>query len=625
MLTAIVSDVNIWSTLLATNLPLVAFAFIMIFFRPYPKLSAFISIGSIAIGFVCSIYLLIANWHMVDPIEFSVRWMMSGKIIIPVGLLLDPLSLIMLLIASSIALLVQIYSLGYMDQDPGFSRYFAYMSLFAWSMGCLVVAPNVLQLYIFWELVGLSSYLLIGFWVEKFSATRAGKKAFIMTRIGDVAFFLGILLLLMHAGTLNIVDLNTGLPVQALPPHLLTLSILLIFGGIIGKSAQFPLMTWLPDAMEGPTPVSALLHSATMVAAGVYLFARLFPLFSLSETAQTFTLAIATISMLMSATMAMVSRDIKKVWAYSSISQLGFMIMGLGAGSYTAGVFHLATHAGFKALLFLCAGVFIHQFDTNDMFDIGQKGGRSLKIPAIALVIAGAALTGIWPLSGFYSKEMIIAQLISLSNPVWAVSAFIGVFLTAYYTFRLLFIILFPKANLTKDTAHHSPKWAYLFMVIPLVVLALITLVLGFTEKSFVLFLEGTTMNVSHAPSWLAPFSMGLVALAIGLAWWEFGKKQAKQIGFIEKFPAVYRFFNQRWYLDKFYEWIYRHILVNGLADLCKRIDLNIINGFIRLLSQMVINSGKAMASVHQIQLQMKLMIIFGFAFGFTVLMMILG
>ena len=244
------------------------------------------------------------------------------------------------------------------------------MSFFAWAMMSLSVSPTMLQLYIFWELVGLSSYLLIGFWYEKFSATQAGKKAFVMTRAGDVAFFIGFLLLFLHTGNLSILDLNGPAASAAMSPGVLTLSALLIFGGIVGKSAQFPLLTWLPDAMEGPTPVSALLHSATMVAAGVYLFARLFPFFSLSPTAMSVFLAIGTISMLLASTMAMVSRDIKKVWAYSTISQLGFMIMALGAGGYFAGVFHLTTHAGFKALLFLCSGVFIHHYGTNDIYEL---------------------------------------------------------------------------------------------------------------------------------------------------------------------------------------------------------------------------------------------------------------
>ena len=252
---------------------------------------------------------------------------------------------------------------------------------------------------------GLSSYLLIGFWYEKFSATEAGKKAFVMTRLGDICLFLGILLVLVNLGNLNIQDLNGPAVVERMSPDFVTLCALLIFGGIVGKSAQFPLLTWLPDAMEGPTPVSALLHSATMVAAGAFLFARLFPFMSQSPTAMTVFLTIGTVTMVLAATMAVVDRDIKKVWAYSTISQLGYMIMGLGAGSYFAGFFHLSTHAAFKALLFLCSGVWIHYYETNDMFQIAARGARQFKIPMICLVLAAASLSGVPPSRGFSAKR----------------------------------------------------------------------------------------------------------------------------------------------------------------------------------------------------------------------------
>ena len=262
-----------------------AFIAIMVFTRAYPRLSAGLSIAAVAISFVGAIILLVVGRHLEDPLQYLARWLVSGDITIPFGYLLNQASLLMLTIVTAISFLVQVYSLGYMAGDEGFSRYYAYMSLFAWAMMNLTVAPTLVQLFIFWELVGLSSYLLIGFWYEKFSATEAGKKAFVMTRFGDVAFFLGLLLVLVNLGNLNILEMNGPGVTDRMSSFLITLSALLIFGGIVGKSAQFPLLTWLPDAMEGPTPVSALLHSATMVAAGVYLFGRLFPFFSLSATA----------------------------------------------------------------------------------------------------------------------------------------------------------------------------------------------------------------------------------------------------------------------------------------------------------------------------------------------------
>ena len=394
---------------------------------------------------------------MTGPIQYSVSMLASSGFDIPFGFLLDHLNILMLVIVSTICFLVQVYSLGYMAGDPGFTRYYAFMSLFAWAMMNLSVSPTILQIYIFWELVGLSSYLLIGFWYEKFSATQAGKKAFVMTRVGDVAFFIGFLILFLHTGNLNITDLNGQAASAAMSPAVLTLSALLIFGGIVGKSAQFPLLTWLPDAMEGPTPVSALLHSATMVAAGVYLFARLFPFFSMSQTAMSIFLAIGTVSMLLASTMAMVSRDIKKVWAYSTISQLGYMIMALGAGGYFAGFFHLTTHAGFKALLFLCSGVFIHRYGTNDVYELGHLGSRRMLIPTVSIILGGCGAFRFSTVSGYFSKEAIIGTLAQLSNPVWLVAGLAGVFLTAYYSFRLIFILLLPRPAQSSQAKFRRP------------------------------------------------------------------------------------------------------------------------------------------------------------------------
>ena len=380
------------------------------------------------------------------PIHYASRWLVTGNISIPFGFLLDPGQ-------SAHAHRWWPGSVSWCRSTPwatcpatrAWSRYFALHSLFAGAMMSLALSSSLLQLYFFWELVGLCSYLLIGFWYEKFNATQAGKKAFVMTRLGDVAFFLGLLLVLLNLGNLNILEMNSPDVSARLSSGLITLCALLMFGGVVGKSAQFPLMTWLPDAMEGPTPVSALLHSATMVAAGVYLLARLFPFFSHSTVAMTVILAIGTISMLMASTMAMVDRDIKKVWAYSTISQMGYMVMALGAGGYFAGIFHLTTHAAFKTLLFLCSGVWVTYYGTNDMFEIGQRSGRGLKIPMVCLVLAGASLSGLPPLAGFFSKEAILGALAGLNNPVWLLAGLFGVFLTPYYTFRPIFIILFPK------------------------------------------------------------------------------------------------------------------------------------------------------------------------------------
>lgn len=617
--------ISLWMTWITAILPMAAFAVIMVFLRTKPKISAAVSIGSVGISCLCAVSLLIMHWKMTAPMEYSVQWMVSGNIVIPLGILLDPLSLLMLVIVSVISLLVQVYSLGYMADDPGFSRYFAFMSLFAWSMISMVISSTLLLLYIFWELVGLASYLLIGFWYEKFSATEAGKKAFMMTRIGDVAFFLGLLMLFIFGGATSIMDLNTANLVTPLTPNLVTIVALLIFGGIIGKSAQFPLMTWLPDAMEGPTPVSALLHSATMVAAGVYLFGRLFPFFTQSPTAMTVALAVGTLSMLMSATMAMVSRDIKQVWAYSTISQLGFMVMSLGAGGYFAGMFHLTTHAGFKALLFLCAGVLIHAYKTNDMFDIGRKGGRQLKVPMACMVIAGAALSGIWPFSGFFSKEAIMSQLSQLHDPIWLAAGLVGVFLTAYYTFRLIFIILFPKEiqqEPSGQTVHGHPG-EYSVMAWPLVILAMATIVLGFAGVFIKSFIEPHAAELPAA-HWLVVTSMGLALSAVCIAWLEFGRKGASQVGFVEKIGVLRQFFKQRWYMDHLYNWCVDKFIDKGLSVACKQSDDRVLDGVLHAVAAVVVKSGTILSNRHRIMIQSKLMVIFAVIFGLTLLVLVL-
>jgi NADH-quinone oxidoreductase subunit L len=395
----------------------------------------------------------------------------------------------------------------------------------------------------------------------------------------------------------------------------ITISALLIFGGIIGKSAQFPLLTWLPDAMEGPTPVSALLHSATMVAAGVYLFGRLFPFFSLSATAMVIFLIIGTISMLLASTMAIVTRDIKQVWAYSTISQLGFMIMGLAAGSYFAGMFHLTTHAGFKALLFLCAGVFIHSFETNDMFDIGRQGGRRLKIPTVCTIIAAAALAGLPPLSGFFSKEVILGALADLDNPVWLAAGLLGAFLTAYYTFRLIFIILFPRqSENTSHSGHDHGHGGYWIMGWPLIILAAVTVMLGFCQGQLETFFKGqqsipATVITHHG--WLPFVAIGSALFGVVLAWLEFGRKKADQVGFIEKIAPLNDLFSQRWYIDRFYRRFLDVFIYGTVSNLFNRNDKIVIDGGLDGMAKGTLESGRFVSFLHLSMVQYRLLTIF--------------
>ncbi len=417
-------------------------------------------------------------------------------------------------------------------------------------------------------------------------------------------------------------------------PSALTLTALLIFGGIVGKSAQFPLLTWLPDAMEGPTPVSALLHSATMVAAGVYLFARLFPFFSMSPTAMNIFLAIGTISMLLSSTMAMVDRDIKKVWAYSTISQLGFMIMALGAGGYFAGVFHLTTHAAFKALLFLCSGVFIHQYNTNDVYELSRLGARRMIIPTVSVILAAAALSGFPPLSGYFSKEAIIGSLSGLSNPVWLAAGLAGVFLTAYYSFRVIFILLLPRpqertaapgpAPHGSDASGAGHESHYGVMAWPLIILASITVIAGLflvffpnpLEHFLLKSLPAGSIVSTAAPEggsieWAHMAALGLALAGTALAWLEFGRSGAKQIGFVEKIAPLYRLFAQRWYIDHFYRFLVDRVVDRGISYLCYENDNRVIDGSIDGLSEATTGSGRMVSLLQLAMIQYRLLIIF--------------
>lgn len=612
MILTLFHDPILLATVSAIALPFLAFALIIVFTRTYPRLSAGLAIGAVTVSLISALFLIINLWTMKHPISYAGRWLVSGTITIPFGFLLDPTSLLMLMVVAGICFLVQVYSLGYMSGDPGFARYYAFQSFFAGAMMSLTLSSSLLQLYVFWELVGFCSYLLIGFWYEKFSATEAGKKAFVMTRLGDVCFFIGLLLVLLNLGNLNILEMNGPEVTAKMSSGLITLSALLIFGGIVGKSAQFPLLTWLPDAMEGPTPVSALLHSATMVAAGVYLFARLFPFFNHSAMAMTVFLAIGTLTMLMASTMAVVDRDIKKVWAYSTISQLGYMIMALAAGGYFAGIFHLTTHAGFKTLLFLCSGIWVHYYETNDMFEIGRRSGRRLKIPMVCLVLAGASLSGLPPFSGFFSKEAVLGALADLNNPLWLLAGLIGVFLTPYYTFRPVFIILFPKKITPVDLERRAPEKSstYWSMAWVLIILAVIILILGFLETPLKDFLLGHQNKETHR-GWVTYLSMAFVVLALTLTWVEFGRKASDQVGFVERIPLLRNFLAERWYLDHFYRIFLDQVIYRTFANLFTRNDRQVIDGGIDGFCKFTVDGGRLVSYIQSGRLRYNLFVSF--------------
>lgn len=542
--------------------PLAGFAVSILLLMRSARVAQVIVLASTAVSVVGSILLLIRG--PAEPLRFL--WFASGDIQLRFGFLLDGVSLMFGVAVAVITLCVMVYSLGYMGHDPAKTRYFALLGFFAWSMLSFVYAVDLLQSFIFWELIGLSSFFLIGFWYEKPSAANAARKAFLMTRIGDVGLFIGILLILQLLGNFDIpglLDPESGL-VETVTPAALTTIMLLVFVGIIGKSAQFPLHTWLPDAMEGPTPVSALLHSATMVAAGVFLMARLHPLFMADDAVRTIILCIAAFTALLAATMAMVDDDIKKVLAYSSISQLGFMLMALAAGSLFAGVFHLITHAFFKALLFLCSGLYIHHLATNDMEQIGRLGGRRMRFATIGLVIGAGALAGIPPLSGFFSKEEIFAQLGHDGFTLFAAAAFVAAFLTAYYSFRMVFLVARPAVDETPaSSSTHAGRAEPWSMVLPVVALTIAAAIAGFAGNSI-----AAGLGLQPAQHTLASaLPAVLVVLAgVAVAWLDFGRLNARRAGFISAVRPVQTLFVKQWYIDAFYRAVMVRITLTAAA-----------------------------------------------------------
>jgi len=462
-------------------LPLLAAGIITLFTLRNRAWSAGLSIGAIVMGFILSVVFIGVNGWV--STESAVNWLSIGNLNIDFGLKLDPLSLMMMLIVTGVGGAIHIYSAGYMRGDPGWSRYFACLSLFTFSMLGVVLANNFIQMFIFWELVGVSSYLLIGFWFEKPSAADAAKKAFITNRLGDFGFLLGILVVWAALGSLNFGELQKKLVANpAALGVVASVAGLLIFCGAMGKSAQFPLHVWLPDAMEGPTPVSALIHAATMVAAGVYMLCRI--IFLLDPTALLVIAYIGGFTALLSALIAIQQNDIKRILAYSTLSQLGYMVMAVGLAGPTPAMFHLTTHAFFKALLFLGAGSVIIALHHEQ--DIWKMGGLRKKMPVTfwTFLIGTLALCGVPPFSGFYSKDSILAQALEQKNyPLFVLGVFVAS-LTTFYMFRLFFVAFVGKAKTdSAEHAHESPP----VMAWPLRVLAVFAVIGGVIGVSEIL------------------------------------------------------------------------------------------------------------------------------------------
>ncbi|MCP4569654.1 MAG: NADH-quinone oxidoreductase subunit L [FCB group bacterium] len=630
-------------------LPLFAFAVITFFSQQKEKFSAGLSIATMGIAWVMSITILIQmlGYHG----EHAFRLEQAFDIVnfegfrLELGVLLDPLTAIMLIVVTTVSLMVHIYSLGYMHGDPRFSRFFSYLSLFTFAMLGLVLANNFFMIFIFWELVGLTSYLLIGFWYEKKSASDAGKKAFITTKVGDLGFLLGLMMMGMYLQTFNYAEVFDKVVAGQVSGGLLTALALLVFCGAVGKSAQFPLHVWLPDAMEGPTPVSALIHAATMVAAGVYLVARTLTIFipdwhaftengALTDAAMTVAY-VGLFTSFFAASIALVQNDIKRVLAFSTLSQLGYMIMALGLGGFTAGTFHLMTHAFFKALLFLGAGSVIHAVHTNDIQEMGGLWGK-MKTTSLTFVIASLSIAGIFPLSGFWSKDEILAS--ALNHPLFLIVGLLVAFMTAFYMFRLCFLTFAgePRDQEKFDHAHESPRT----MTWPLIFLAVLSVFAGWVGIPWLSHGYASFVFHGHAhhaePNWFLMIGSSLVAISgIGLAYLMYYKKSISADAVAERFKPIYNLFYNKYYIDEFYDiafikpahaaarflWRFDGSVIDGLvnlhatvtvwlADVKYWIDANIVDGIVNALGMITAAASSAFRKIQSGRLAHYLLVV---------------
>ncbi|MDD3269526.1 MAG: NADH-quinone oxidoreductase subunit L [Syntrophomonadaceae bacterium] len=600
---------NAW---LIALLPFLSFAIIGLYLHRWPKISACLSIVSIGISLVLALGTAFAVFATKEGVvyEAAMRWLDMPGLRVDMGMLLDPLAAVMLIVVTLVALLVQVYSLGYMHDDPGLASYYAYQSLFAASMLGLVLANNFGQLYIFWELVGVCSYFLIGFWFGRDSAKEAAKKAFITNRVGDFAFLLGILFLQLLFGSLNYGSLATALEGFNNSAVLLIVA-LLLFGGSIGKSAQFPLHVWLPDAMEGPTPVSALIHAATMVAAGVYLIARAFFIFSASPEAMLVIAVVGGFTALFAASIALVQNDIKRILAYSTLSQLGYMIMAMGTGAMSASIFHLMTHAFFKSLLFLAAGSVIHALANEQ--DIFKMGNLYHKMPVTAgtFIVGALALSGIPPLSGFWSKDEILAGTLSSGHIFLYVLGLLVAFMTAFYMFRLVFVVFF-GSNEAQGHPHESP-W---IMTTPLAILAGVSVVAGFPGSPLMHYAFGHYVNSPAAlhvvPGALTMIISTLLALSgIGLAWAMYQQKLLEPRLLVDKVPQFYKLLINKYYIDEIYAWIVARA-VDATAAWLFWVDINIVNRLVNNIAFFTGRSGETLRYTEDGQVQSYALYMFG-------------
>ncbi|WP_353139853.1 NADH-quinone oxidoreductase subunit L [Pseudopedobacter sp.] len=616
----------IYATVIACIAPLLSFALAFVI----KKLAPAISILGITVSFICSAIVFFAVWNSGSVYHFSIPWVDFSGFKINAGILVNNLTVVMLLLVSFIALLVNIYSVEYMQHDADRPKYFAYLSLFCFAMLALVVADNLFLVYAFWELVGFASYLLIGFWFTRESAAKASKKAFIMNRIGDVGFLVGLLIIYSQFKTLDIDAIfgagnlisssfihqgNWVTPFAAMPDYWLTIAGLCFFAGAIAKSAQFPLHTWLPDAMEGPTAVSSLIHAATMVAAGVFLLVRIEPLFN--ETVLTVIASIGLFTAFMAATVGLTQNDIKRVLAFSTVSQLGFMMLAIGVGNSASAIFHLVTHAFFKCLLFLGAGIVIHEmqhlkdkykvdFDPQDMLNMGGLRKR-LPVTFIVFLIAALALSGLPLTSGYLSKDAILLSVFDWSNlkggVFWAFPVLISIasWCTTFYIFRLIFKVFFGEFRLPKfinatidlNKIHDPSNW----MKIPVIVLAVFCIGFVFSvsplslEQSWLYSVFSEQHEANAMLHLLVPVYINALSLLLIFAAYKIYAQNSFKPNMENSW--FYRFSYNQWYFNEFYQAVFVNTTV-WKAKFWYWFDMTVIDGFVNLSGKFAIYSSYA-------------------------------
>ncbi|MBE5046794.1 NADH-quinone oxidoreductase subunit L [Alistipes onderdonkii] len=563
-------------------------------------------------------------------VPWNTVWLpISRTLHIDLGILLDPISVMMLVVISTVSLMVHVYSLGYMKGERGFQRYYAFLSLFTMSMMGLVVATNIFQMYLFWELVGVSSYLLIGFYYTKKEAVAASKKAFIVTRFADLGFLVGILFYGYYAGTFSF---TPDVQLLAAAGAMIPLALGLMFIGGAGKSAMFPLHIWLPDAMEGPTPVSALIHAATMVVAGVYLVARMFPLFvGYAPEVLHWTAYIGAFTALYAAVVACVQSDIKRVLAFSTISQIGFMIVALGVCTsadphtgglgYMASMFHLFTHAMFKALLFLGAGCIIHAVHSNEMSAMGGLR-RYMPVTHATFLIACLAIAGIWPLSGFFSKDEILTACYAFSPVMgWVMTGIAG--LTAFYMFRLYYNIFWGRENRELHAAHR-PHEAPLTMTLPLLFLSAVTCVAGFIPFGKLVSSDGTAYAI-HIDRGVAGVSLCVAAAAIALATWMYlRERQTVADALATRFRGLHKAAYHRFYIDEVYQFVTHRVIFACISAPVAWFDRHVVDGLMNLVARVTNGAAYVIRDMQSGSVQRYCIWFLGGALGLTIFLLLI-